>query len=637
MYDALAERSLDKNEKWNPLLGLNPESFSGEYIFKNESDRKKYLISMTGQWLNDAIEWLQGPGKDVQDAQKMLTLLREKKTNLAEIQSRLRVELWWVQWSTPAPKAEPVPAPKAEPVPAQKTEKEKPYYTSIEDAFKKRKWVTAEVRNNISFIMGAINTPSQHENAVQWVLKILFDPTKSNQDFQKALGMTSADLDGIIGSHTINTLLNKTGWKFRLQAWAHSQQVDLLKYNGRWVWRPTSRPTPKPEASKPAAQKPQESQEVTDKTVKIQQEALRFMENVINGNDFIKDFTTTQYSWAGQRKLVLSVKDPFNYIFATSMTGSMWGAKDGDIQLRDNSLIPHAYETVLKGESRDAWRKLRFEEKQAILVSLNAEWETRAWSKIEAMNTNSQQNSIVRSASPIMWWAHLRFQDVKSWEWVVRTPTPAPKPAPKPKPEAPQEVADKKSAIQQEAVRFMENVINGKDFVSDFATAQYLWAGQKKLTLSVKDPFGFVIFPDTSGVIKGDIQLRDNSLITHAYETVLKGESRAAWRKLSFEEKQAILAALNKEWEKRAQEKLVKIRWEKVAISDVDSLPSPRATQSNEWSTWAKEAIIKLQWENAVRETKIAKSPDPLGPTETTISITPSTAAKTSTIAIPQL
>lgn len=59
MYEAFEGKSLQESEKGNPFVQINTESFSSSYVFKTELQRKQYLVSMTGQGLNDAIAWLE--------------------------------------------------------------------------------------------------------------------------------------------------------------------------------------------------------------------------------------------------------------------------------------------------------------------------------------------------------------------------------------------------------------------------------------------------------------------------------------------------------------------------------------------------------------------------------------------------
>ncbi len=66
-YEALNGDSLKERKGSNPFVTLNPESFSAEYSFKNEYERDKYLVSLTSQDLQKAIDWLQSEkgGKDM--------------------------------------------------------------------------------------------------------------------------------------------------------------------------------------------------------------------------------------------------------------------------------------------------------------------------------------------------------------------------------------------------------------------------------------------------------------------------------------------------------------------------------------------------------------------------------------------
>ncbi len=114
MYEAFEGKSLQESEKGNPFVQINSESFSSSYVFKTELQRKQYLVSMTGQGLNEAIAWLEKGWKTVQDAQKMHDLLVRKQTDLERLQATTKEELKKLELSFPWSKPNDKAAAKAE-------------------------------------------------------------------------------------------------------------------------------------------------------------------------------------------------------------------------------------------------------------------------------------------------------------------------------------------------------------------------------------------------------------------------------------------------------------------------------------------------------------------------------------------
>jgi hypothetical protein len=54
--------------------------------------------------------------------------------------------------------------------------------------------------------------------------------------------------------------------------------------------------------------------------------------------------------------------------------------------------------------------------------------------------------------------------------------------------------------------------------------------------------------------------MRNNELIPTAYENILTGTNLTNWRKLGKEQQQVIIDALNKEWNKKAQNKVEEMK-----------------------------------------------------------------------------
>jgi hypothetical protein len=96
------------------------------------------------------------------------------------------------------------------------------------------------------------------------------------------------------------------------------------------------------------------------------------MQKVIwNKELYEKDFVETKrgYNQKGKR-IKWAIENPFSFIKESF-------SRDGivnDLQMRDNSFIPTAYEKILTWENLKTWRKLPLKERTQIIADLNMRW-----------------------------------------------------------------------------------------------------------------------------------------------------------------------------------------------------------------------------------------------------------------------